>query len=494
MYLSKSQYIRGLQCHKALWLYRHRRELMSAADANREAMFATGHRVGELSKSRFPGGSEIEFDSGNFSGMIEQTARLIEASEDVIYEATFLCDGVLVMTDILCRNGADWDFYEVKSSTRVKPYHISDASVQWHVMHRCIPLGRAKVMHINNRYRFARQLDIDRLFTIEDVTDMVQELQPQVAANLASMQVMLEGAEPEIAIGSQCKNPFDCDFRDYCWRQVPAPSVFDLHQLSGERKFELFHRGLVSYRDLRQEPLNETQALQLQTALSRQPHLDRERLALFIDSASYPIHFLDFETLQDAIPRFEGQRPYQQIPFQYSLHILQRDGRLEHHEYLADEHADPRPALAARLVGDIGASGSIVAHSQATEIAAINVLATACGPLAGQLRAMVNRFIDLLTPLRGLMYYHPDFNGNFSIKSILPAMFPQDADADYKALEVQDGRMAMNIYAGLNAIEDATERERSRAALLAYCRLDTLAMVKVWRELARQAGSSGDDG
>jgi len=458
MYLSKSQYIRGLQCHKALWLYRHRRELMSAPDANREAMFATGHRVGELSKSRFPGGSEIEFDSGNFSGMAEQTARLIEAGEDVIYEATFLCDGVLVMTDILCRNGASWDFYEVKSSTRVKPYHINDASVQWHVMHRRIPLGRAKIMHINNRYRFTRRLDIEQLFTIADVTDTVQELQPQVAANLASMQAMLEGAEPEIPIGNQCKNPFECDFRDYCWRQVPAPSVFDLHQLSGERKFELFHRGLVSY------------------------------------SASYPIHFLDFETLQDAIPRFEGQRPYQQIPFQYSLHILQRDGRLEHREYLADEHADPRPALAARLVGDIGASGSIVAHSQATEIAAINGLATACGPLAEQLRAMVNRFIDLLTPLRGLMYYHPDFNGNFSIKSVLPAMFPQDTDTDYKALEVQDGRMAMNLYAGLNAIEDASERERSRAALLAYCRLDTLAMVKVWRELARQASphSTGD--
>ena len=488
MYLSKSQYIRGLQCHKALWLYRHRRELMSAVDANREAMFATGHRVGELSKARFPGGSEIEFDSGNFSGMIEQTTRLIEAGEDVIYEATFHCDGVLVMTDILCRNGTTWDFYEVKSSTRVKPYHINDASVQWHVMHRRIPLGRAKVMHINNRYRFARQLDIEQLFTIADVTDTVRELQPQVSANLASMQAMLEGAEPEIPIGNQCKNPFDCDFRDYCWRQVPVPSVFDLHQLSGERKFGLFHRGLVSYRDLRQEPLNATQSLQLQTALSGQPHLDRERLALFIDSASYPIHFLDFETLQDAIPRFEGQRPYQQIPFQYSLHILQRDGRLEHREYLADEHADPRPALAARLVGDIGASGSIVAHSQATEIAAINGLATACGPLAGQLRAMVNRFIDLLTPLRGLMYYHPDFNGDFSIKSVLPAMFPHDADADYKALEVQDGRMAMNLYAGLNAIEDASERERNKAALLAYCRLDTLAMVKVWRELARQAG------
>ena len=488
MHLSKSQYIRGLQCHKALWLYRHRREIMSAPDANREAMFATGHRVGELAKLRFPGGHEIEFDGDNFTGMIDQTARLIETGAEVIYEATFNSGGVLAMADILYRNGASWDFCEVKSSTRVKPYHISDAALQWHVLGQRVPLGRAHIMHINNRYRFADQLDIEQLFTIADVTDTVQDLQPEVAENLSTMQAMLEHGEPEIPIGNHCKNPFDCDFRDYCWQRVPVPSVFDLYRLSGERKFELFRRGQVSYRDLQDEPLNATQSLQVQTALSGQPHIDRGRLALFIESADYPIHFLDFETLQDAIPRFEGQRPYQQIPFQYSLHILHRDGQLEHREYLADAHCDPRTALATRLAGDIGADGSIVAYSQATEIAAINGLANACPALAGQLRTLAPRFIDLLTPFRELMYYHPDFNGNFSIKSILPAMFPDDSDADYKALEVQDGRMAMSVYAGLIGMEDASQRGRTRAALLAYCKLDTLAMVRVWRELARQTG------
>jgi hypothetical protein len=473
MHLSKSQYIRGLQCHKALWLYRHRRELMSAADASREAMFATGHRVGELAKSRFAGGIEIEFDGKDFSAMTERTAQLIEAGTETIYEATFSREGVLVMADILCRNGRFWDFYEVKSSTRVKPYHLDDAAVQWHVLNSHIPLGRANIMHINNRYRFARRLDTQQLFAIADVTDTVRDLQPQVSARLASMETMLNGAEPEIPIGMQCKNPFECDFRAYCWRQVPFPSVFDLHKLGGERKFELFHSGLIRYRDLQREPLNATQKLQLQTALSGKPHVERERLARFIEAASYPIHFLDFETLQDAVPRFEGQRPYQQIPFQYSLHILYRDGRLDHREYLADENADPRPSLAERLAADIGARGSIVAHSKATEIAAINGLASACEPFSGQLRALVERFIDLLTPFRGLMYYHPDFNGDFSIKSILPAMFPNDADADYG--------------------EDGAERESTRAALLAYCKLDTLAMVKVWRELARQAEARAGD-
>ncbi len=181
MHLSKSQYIRGLQCLKALWLYRYRRDVMSAPDANREAMFATGHRVGELAKSRFPGGSEIEFDLDDFDAMAERTAQLVEAGAKIIYEATFVSGGVLVMADILIRNGASWDFCEVKSSTRVKPYHLDDAAVQWHVLNQHIPLGRARVMHINNRYRFARQLDVGQLFTIEDVSDTVRELQPGVA-------------------------------------------------------------------------------------------------------------------------------------------------------------------------------------------------------------------------------------------------------------------------------------------------------------------------
>jgi len=198
---------------------------MSAADANREAMFATGHRVGELAQSRFPGGSEIKFEPGNFSGMIERTAQLIETGAKVIYEATFNCNGVLVMADILCRNGAAWDFYEVKSSTRVKPYHINDAALQWQVLNQRIPLGRAHIMHINNRYRFAQRLDIEQLFTIADVTDRVQELQQGVALNLASMRVMLEGGEPEVAIGNQCKNPFECDFRNYCWRTARPPRL-----------------------------------------------------------------------------------------------------------------------------------------------------------------------------------------------------------------------------------------------------------------------------
>ena len=314
MYLSKSQYLRGLQCHRALWLYRHQRELMAAVDSNREALFATGHEVGELAKSRFPGGVEIEFDPQDFDGMCARTAALMEQGVEVIYEATFCRDGLLAMADILQRNGDRWDFYEVKSSTRVKPYHLDDAAIQWHILSAHLTPARAHIVHINNRYRRSGELDLQQLFQIEDVTTQALQKQALLQTSVQAMWAMLDDAEPDTAIGMHCNNPFECDFKNHCWKDVPAESVFDLYQLSGERKFELYHQGLVHYQDLREIALSPTQALQLSTATSGQTHVERERIADFIGSAVFPIHFLDFETLQHAIPRFEGQRPYQQIP------------------------------------------------------------------------------------------------------------------------------------------------------------------------------------
>ena len=225
MYLSKSQYLRGLQCHKALWLYRHKHELMAPIDANREALFATGHEVGELAKARFPGGVEIEFESGNFDAMAARTAKSIEAGATVIYEATFISDGLLAMADILQRNGDCWDFFEVKSSTRVKPYHLNDAAIQWHILGRHITLGRAHIMHIDNRYGLDGELDLQQLLRSVDVTSTVLSMQKDLHAGLASMRAMLDAAEPDVAIGPHCGIPRECPLFANCHGHLPPDSV-----------------------------------------------------------------------------------------------------------------------------------------------------------------------------------------------------------------------------------------------------------------------------
>ena len=484
MLLSKSQYVKGIQCHKALWLTKRKRELILPVDQQKQYMFDTGNKVGELAKQLFPGGVDIEFDAGDFQGMIENTAAAIDQGADVIYEASFRAYDVFVMADILVRNGDLWDLYEVKASTSVKPYHQHDAAIQWFVLNSLIPVGKAHIVHVNTAYALAGELNVQQLFTIEDISETVGDLQRGIDTNLGVMAAMLDQDEPEIPIGPQCNDPYECNFKFYCWAQVPYPSVFDLYRLNGAQKFELFHQGLVSYADVQSMSLTPIQNMQVKSGLSGDAHIDAYCIGEFLADVEYPINFLDFETFSSAIPRFEGQKPYRAVPFQYSLHILHEDGELEHREFLADEHSDPRPKLAKQLVQDITPAGSIVAYNKGFEQMVIKSLAEQFEHHAEFLLGMNSRFIDLIDPFRQLMYYHPDFNGSFSIKSVLPAMFPDDEKLDYKGLDIQDGEAAMGLYANLDKMTDAAERQKIRDSLLAYCALDTFAMVAIWQKLA----------
>ena len=483
MQLSKSQYMRGLQCPKALWLFKYRQELMAEPDARRQHMFDTGHRVGELAQQLFPGGVEVAYRPGDYPGMIDETSRSIRQGE-VVYEGSFSTGGVFVRADILVRNGEAWDLYEVKATSSTKAVHKPDVAVQWYVIGRHLPLGKAHLVHLNNRYERDGALDVQALFTIDEVTEAVVDAQAAIERNLQQFETMLAGAEPEVPIGTQCNNPYECDFRAHCWQDVPFPSVLDLCRLNGNRKFEYYQRGIVTYEDARQHiDLNAVQSLQVDTALNHAVHVDAGAIGDFLGDVRYPVSFLDFETFQDAIPRFDGQRPYQNMPFQYSLHVVHESGELEHREFLADEHEDPRHELAQRMLEDLPDEGTIFAYHQQFELGVIRDLARHCAEYDEKLMALTRRFKDLEVPFNKLMYYHPDFNGSFSIKSVLPALFPGDSELDYKSLAIQSGDAAMDVFPQLREIDDPDEREAIREALRAYCRLDTLAMVKIWEKL-----------
>ncbi len=486
MILSKSQYLRGLQCLKSLWLYKNRPELRAKPDALQEALFEKGYEVGDLAKELFAGGIEIEFDPNNFDGMIQKTKELIANGAQIIYEATFKERKIFAMADLLVRDGNGWNMYEVKSSAQVKEYHLDDASIQWYAFSNAIQLHKACIIHINNQYERHGDLEIHKLFTIEDVTDEVLQRQKDIPSNLSKMQQTLQGDEPAINIGPHCFDPFECDFLEYCWKNVPEISVFRLYRMNGTKKFELYYQGVVSYEDVANSDisLNEAQKLQIGTFLNQTVHIDKEKIRKFLAKIKYPISFLDFETFHEAIPRFDGQRPYQQIPFQYSLHILYEDGTLVHKEFLADENVDPRPELAKRLLQDIAKIGTIVAFNKSFEIRVIRELAVNLPEFQERLYALIERFEDLIEPFRNLGYYHPDFHGSFSIKSVLPALFPQDDELDYKKLgSVQNGGEAMQIFAKLHLLKDRSKRDEIRKDLLAYCRLDTLAMVRIYEKL-----------
>ena len=482
--LSKSQYIRGLQCHKSLWLYKNKSELRSEPEQEAQISFNIGDTVGDYAKNLFPGGTEIEFDPSNFNGMINKTSEAISHGVDTIYEATFKENGVFAMADILHKTSEGWNMYEVKASTGVKPYHINDASIQWYALSQVIDLNKAYIVHINNRYVKEGELDIKSLFTIEDITDDVLNNQEEIPSILESMENMIMGVMPIIDIGPHCSDPYECDFHEHCWSHVPDVSIFNLYRMGGDKKFELYEQGILTYEDIPQDMiLNEMQQKQVKAILTGEITINKDVIHDFLNGINYPISFFDFETFQNPIPRFDGQRAYMQMPFQYSLHIVDENGNMTHHEFLGDHNSDPRKELCEQMLLYIPKSGSIMAYNQSFEIGRIKEMANEFSDLREDLLGLVDRFVDLIVPFRDGGYYHPNFNGSFSIKSVLPALFPDDPELSYKALNIQDGGMAMDTFANLHLLEDPSQLPQIREDLLAYCKLDTLAMVRIWEKL-----------
>jgi len=485
MTLSKSQYIRGLQCHKSLWLYKNNPELRNTPDKEQESLFNTGHTVGELAKELFPDGIEVTFDPDNFNGMIEKTKELIANGTEVIYEATFSEDGIFAMADILVKNGNAWDMYEVKASTHVKEYHLNDISIQWYAISNAVELNRAYVVHINNQYVRNGELSTRALLDRVDVTQEVLEKQEEIPTNLNNIEKMLKGDLPNIDIGKHCSDPYGCDFSSYCWKHIPKEnSVFEISYAMG-KQWKLYYDGVLSINDVPDDfHFGANASLQIAHNKSGEIKIDKPKITEFLDNIEYPINFFDFETFQNAIPRFDGQRPYAQIPFQYSLHILHEDGTMEHKEFLGDENKDPREDLAKQMLTDITSTGSIIAFSQSFEKTQIKNLAAFLPNISNELLAFNERFIDLAHPFQHKYYYHPKFKGKYSIKIVLPTLFPNDPELDYKKVgSIQNGMDAMDTFANLYLLKDQNKREEIRKDLLAYCRLDTLAMVRIWEKL-----------
>ena len=483
MTLSKSQYLRGLQCLKSLWLYKNKPELRDSLGEMQESVFKEGIQVGDLAKELFPNGEEIIFNSHNFKEMITKTKQLISNDTTVIYEATFSEKGIFAMADMLVHHAGKWDMYEVKGSTEVKDVHIHDASIQWYALSNTIQLGSAYIVHINNQYVRDGELNIRELFSIKEVTEQVLQKQNEIVSTLMDIEHMLDGEMPQIDIGRHCSDPYGCDFHDYCWKHVPSTSVFNISYANG-KQWELYDQGILNIEDIPKDfHFGANATLQIEYYNSQQIHIDKPKIKEFIKTIKYPINFFDFETFQNAIPRFDGQRPYAQMPFQYSLHILHKDGRLEHKEFLGDENSDPRKPLAQQMLKDITSSGSIIAFNKAFEQTQIKNLALFCNESRDDLLALNKRFIDLAHPFQYKNYYHPNFHGKYSIKVVLPTLFPNEEELDYTKLGIQNGGMAMDTFANLHLLKDQKQRAKIRQDLLEYCHLDTLAMVRILEKL-----------
>ncbi|MBT3261029.1 DUF2779 domain-containing protein [bacterium] len=482
--LSKSQFIRGLQCPKSLWLYKFRSKLRTLPDQAKLALFAAGTEVGQLAQKLFSGGKELQFGGTSFAQKLDLTAQYIKSGVNNIYEATLKYDDILVMVDILHKVKDGWEIYEVKSSTSEKEVSVDDIALQYHVLRGWgLNIVKASLIHINNQYVREQKLDIKQLFKVVDLTEVVQEKQEFIQNKLKALRkVLWERNMPLLDIGPQCFKPYECDFKDYCWQHIPGYSIFNLRGMKLEEKFELYKQGIL---DFRRVPFNyaltDKQSQQIKAELNDEKMIDQKKIKAFLDKLYYPLYFLDFETFQTPIPPFKGIRPFQQIPFQYSLHYLNSSfDVLSHKEFLAEPGTDPRLKLVKQLVKDIPANTCILAYNSSFEKKVIEDLADIYPDYADKLRDISNRVFDLMIPFQQNYVYTKEMKGSYSIKKVLPALVPE---LSYQGLEINNGGIASITYRELVKEKDQGKRAKVKDNLLQYCKLDTLAMVEIWRKL-----------
>ena len=487
MTLYKSLYIRGLQCEKSLWLKKKKPEVLQAPDDGEQAVFDTGTSVGELACELFSGGERIEY-TGDFGSQMAKTKELVESGIKVIYEATFCFEGILVMVDILCVGDDGLVINEVKSSTSVKEVYIDDAAIQYYVISSLgYKVSAVNIIHIDNSYVRGEKLELEKFFHTEDVTEQIIQKQADIPQILSKFDEILgKNVESEIDIGVQCSNPYPCDAWEYCWREqrsIPEYSVFDISRLRSDKKFELYKSGIVKFEDIKElDKFNASQQIQIRSELSKEQIIDEEAIKEFLNTLSYPLYHLDFETFQQAVPEFIGLRPYEQIPFQFSIHKDDGKGNLEHFEFLAEAGADPRYELALNLIKFIPQDACVLAYNMSFEKGVIRRLVTNYPQISNELMAIHDNIKDLMAPFASKSYYHPKMQGSYSIKYVLPALVPEFESA-YKDLNlIHHGGEAMQAYAAMACMNE-TQRDTYKKALLEYCKLDTLAMVKVLEKL-----------
>lgn len=482
---SKSTYLRGVKCVKCLYLYKFHRELMDEITEEKQAIFDKGKLAGNYAWKLFPGG--IDASNGEpfeVAKALQKTKELISSGCKTIYEAAFIFDGVLCYMDVLHRDSEGWKAIEVKGSTKLKDYYLDDTAVQYFVITKSgLELADISVAYIYNKYVKQGEIEPEKLFKIESVFDTAKEKQEEVAANIENFKEIISQNEiPETDIGIYCLKPFVCDFYGHCWKHIPENSVFNIENLYKSRKFDLYYNGIVDFEDIPTDyPLSVTQKLQVESHLNGKVTIEKEQLQKFLSKLKYPLYFLDFESFQPVVPLYDQSRPYQQIPFQYSLHIQKTSGDdYQHIEFLQDGLYDPRIKFIESLIENVNDSGSIVVFNKTFEKMILNHIASDFPQYSGEIEKIKLRIVDLMEPFKSKHYYTPEMKGSYSIKKVLPALVPE---LGYDDLEISDGTAAGRAFETLIQLEESPEKSDLRKNLLEYCKMDTWAMVKILKKI-----------
>ena len=495
--LSKSKYCAFVQCPRNLWLKTYKPEL-AAPNTSLDARMESGNEIGDLAMQLFGDFVEVTAykDDGkiDLSEMISRTSELILERCPVICEASFSYKGNYCAVDILKLENGGYAIYEVKSSTHANQIYAVDIAYQKYVLENCgITVTGTYLVCINSDYVFDGTLKLNEFFQIIDLSAEVSEEYQYVEGNvLAANDIMDNPVEPLYGLSERCNAPYPCAFWEHCSSHLPTPSVFDLYGtgFNFKKKLQYYNNGVCTFEELSADTdvmEKHIQSLQINHQIKDlETHIDKKGIREFLNTLWYPLYFLDFETMQLPIPKYVGTKSYAQIPFQYSLHYIESEGgELKHKEFLGVSGEDPRRAIAERLCEDIPKDACVVIYNKTFEPARFRELAEYFPDLADHLLTVRENIRDLLDPFRKGYYYNRAMGGSFSIKVVLPAIFPNDPALDYHNLEgIHNGGEAMETFPKIKNMPPE-EQAIVRKNLLKYCELDTYATVKIWEELVR---------
>ena len=511
--ISKSKYVAGLQCLKYLWYLVNDPEVIPPFDEVTQFRFQQGHDVGNFAKSLFSGGIEIEHgvdikaelvrarELTNLAAPAAATANNISTSGTStrlpLFEPAFTYKNAFARADILEPSGTDvWNIIEVKSASSIKDINKHDISFQKYCYEGAgLKINKCYLMYLNKDYIRQGPIDPHQFFAMDDVTAEAEILKASVEQNINLMLEAISSVScPKINIGKNCYNPYDCPLKQICWSHLPKNNVFELYR-GKEVACYFYQNGIIEISQINETSmLSSIQHMQYRAVTENCEIIDRDSIDRFLKKLQYPLYFLDFETFATAVPLFDGLKPYQNIPFQFSCHIMKTpDCKPENLYFIAgDESSDPRIGFLGSLKKALGydnspgspATGSILVYYESFEKNILKELAIVFPEHNWWIEDATERIVDLYEPFGNFYYYNCQQKGSASLKNVLPAL----TGHSYDDLEIQNGQMASLRYLNITFLKDEKEPdeaqvEKIRKDLLDYCGLDTEGMIFILREL-----------
>lgn len=484
MFITKSNFMTGLNCPRCFWKIMHEENMhkLTIAEAFRAEQ---GKKIGELAKQKYADG--IDLSAFELDANLEKTKYYID-SKKTIFEAGFKTDNLYARIDILKPNDDGWDIIEVKSGSEVKEDYIFDVAFQYHVCKKWgLGIKNCYVLYVNTKYIKNGDINVDQFFVLEDVTEKVVSCNNDVSWIIEELLKIYEMPNPpEISISQYMFKGYPCELDSDCWSFLPEHHINNLYRIWKSKAVEYFKKGIFKITDIPDSELNAKHIIQKNAIINNQSYINNDGITNFLKGIEFPVYYLDFETFAEAVPRFDNTTPYRAVPFQFSLHVEGKDGNVKHFEYLHQKDTDPRLNILNEMQKVLGDKGSIIVFNESFEKSRLKELASDYPDYQEWVNGILDRIVDLIKPFTSFDYYNPKQKGSCSIKKVLPSI----TGKGYDGLEIGNGEEAYISYLNATFNPRANESERAKVYenLLTYCKLDTEGMVWIMDELRRMAG------